>query len=450
MYKKKSYSTILLFSLATSVSIFSFINIYSKSIGEIENQLVQQLNDRLEKNSSITELEQIIFNESITKESQLQVKDITFAIADLKFDPERGHVKLLECGDGARSKYMGYDRLHGVGSLWSKWWTYMSSFNLPIWCIRMPGDPMSRETMAPNFFFDLGGKTSTGISDLQRRILTSLFEDNQKVDLVDCENYHGIALVRWGRATQTMSRFKAIFPNVLFVGDPINNLIRNKYFTNKLFVETNLQEFRPKCKICPQQYSPNLASEIISELQSNIIVIKPPNASKGRGIIFTHQENLDDTLKLILEHPEQIEDTDPDSSYGYWTTDESMANTIFLAEEYIPSKNLIIDGKVFDPTLRLIFALHKDDTGCHLTFFDGYWKLPAKSLTDEGSLTEKHKSDISASYVSSAALSPEDFQSATQMLYPALLSLYSYMLEQNKNLEDTCQYIFSQCDQDSI
>jgi hypothetical protein len=377
------------------------------------------------------------------------VQDITFSIADLKFNPATGSLKLLECGDGARSKYMGYDRLFGVGAMWTHFWNYLQQFGLPTWCVRMPGDPLSRNTMAPQLFFGMGGKNSSGVADLGRRILSTLFEQHQNVTLQDCLNYQGLVLVRWGRAEQTMARFKSIFPNVRFIGDPINNLIRNKYYTNQLFIDTGMEAFRPKCKICPQVYSPELAGQIINELQSNIIVIKPPNASRGRGVIFVHQEDLDAVLRLILLNPDQIEDRDPDSSYGYWTTDESMGNTIFLAEEYAESKHILVDGKIFDPTLRLVFALHKDQTGSHVTFFGGYWKLPAKALTDEGSLTEKHKSDISASYVSSALVTPEDLQVSSEMLRPVLATLYEYMLT-HRNSQTRSPFVFSADDgQDS-
>lgn len=418
----------------------------STDVSRMEYEILQQLAAKLLKDSGLQTPSQGF----IPPTTHHLVQDITFAIADLKFNPETGTIKLLEFGDGARSKYMGYDRLHGVGALWAQFWNYLSQFGLPMWCIRMPGDPASRNTMSPSTFFGLGGKTTSGVADLQRKLISTIFEQQQFVSLQDCFNYKALALVRWGRAAQATARFKTIFSNVLFVGDPINELIRNKYYTNQLFVETELQQYRPKCIVCPRQYSPELASQIIAELQSNIVVIKPPNASKGRGIIMAHQEELDSVLKLILLHPEQIENKDPDTSLGYWTTDESMGNTIFLAEEYIASKNIIVEGKIYDPTLRLVFALHKDHEGSHVTFFDGYWKLPAKSLTEEGTLTEKHKSDVSANAVSSAKLSPEDFQVSTNLLRPALLKLHNYILQDRENEERSCSFIFSNDDQDSI
>lgn len=431
MFKKKSQVLVFVHLITGLCTVTITAQQNDLRISEIQHAILQEVacNRTIKRTDVSIDLQK--------PPTSLPIKDITFAIADLKFNPETNTIKLLECGDGARSKYMGYDRLHGIGSLWAQFWNYLHQFNLPTWCIRMPGDPASRQTMAPDIFFSLGGKCTTGIADLQRRILSDIFEQKQAVSLQECFDYQALTLIRWGRAAQAMSQFKAIFPNVLFVGDPINEIIRNKYHTNQLFIDTELQQYRPKCIVCPLAYTPDLANTIISELQSDIVVIKPTNASKGRGVILVEKENLDSTLQLILGHPDQIENKDPDSSFGYWASDECMENTIFLAEEYISSKIVsVTDGvttKEYDPTLRLIFALHKDEQGCHVTFFDGYWKLPAKALSEEGTLTEKHKSDISANSVSSAALSAEDFEKSTSLLQPALLKLYSYIL-QNRRL----------------
>ncbi len=433
MIPKRSRTLVFVsFTLISCALLFTDVKAFSScSLSQIEYEIRQQLTKLVFKDGSTP-----------TLAAPNAIEDITFSIADLKFNPTTGSLKLLECGDGARSQYKGYDRLYGAGAMWTHFWNYLQQFGLPTWCVRMPGDPVSRETMAPKVFFGMGGNNSSGVTDLSRRMLASLFEKNNSVTLQDCLDYQALVLVRWGRAEQAMAQFKSIFPNVVFVGDPINNLIRNKYYTNKLFVDTNMEAYRPKCKVCPTTYSPDLANQIINELQSNIIVIKPPNASCGRGVIFTHQEDLDATLQLILTRPDQIKDRDPNTSYGYWTTDESMANTIFLAEEYAESKHILVDGKIYDPTLRLVFALHKDQSGSHVTFFGGYWKLPAKSLTDEGSLTEKHKSDISANAVSSALVSPEDFQVSSEMLKPVLEVLYKYMLA-NRRSELRSPFIFS-------
>jgi hypothetical protein len=107
-------------------------------------------------------------------------------------------------------------------------------------------------------------------------------------------------------------------------------------------------------------------------------------------------EHLDEMLKKILT--QKLTEKTTISCNGYTYTDEAYTfwNTYkeshFLVEEMVLSKPLVVDQKIYDPTMRVIFMLHYFNGAIKIDYLASYWKLPSKSLSEEGTLTERHKS----------------------------------------------------------
>ena len=98
-------------------------------------------------------------------------------------------------------------------------------------------------------------------------------------------------------------------------------------------------------------------------------MIKPLNASRGNGVIIVDRLMLNRELKKILVDKE----TNPnDPTYKYWITTK---NKTFLVEEFISSKIILLDGKHFDATMRVIFVLSHDMNNINIDFLGAYWKL---------------------------------------------------------------------------
>jgi hypothetical protein len=200
----------------------------------------------------------------------------------------------------------------------------------------------------------------------------------------------------------------------------------NKEKTNTLFKDPNLAAYKPRFGTYETKYTPSLADQIISDIASPVLVIKPTNSSLGSGVIIVPQEQLDQTLKLILQDKQDIITLyKRDPTYFHWTQDSS---THFIVEEFFPSKTIMVDGKPYDPTLRVMFALFNDAGHIGIHFFASYWKLPPKSLTEEGKLIEKRKSNISSQRISSARVDQDDFKKVQTLMIPMLALVYEKML----------------------
>ncbi len=361
---------------------------------------------------------------------------IAFCIADMKF-LERGEIKVLEFGEGPRSKFKGHEKLYGPQVLWKKFWDYLQTFNVPLWGIRM-NDVEHQEDMAPDYFFSMGGTATTGISDLKNQIKELLRNEDGVIKTQSCRDYKAIAMIRYGRPYRSIEKFKKIFPQVCFLGDISNKYVNSKYNTNMLFDDAFSAYFRPKCMSCSKEYTPTLAHEITNDIGGSFFVIKPVNSCRGRGVIIVERDNLDNMLQQILLRPQELADFGIDHTYGYWAFD---TNDKFLVEEFVESKPVSVDvdgnGNMqeFDGTMRLVFTIHHyQNQPPVINYLGGYWKLPAKSLSDEpADFIEKHKSDMKPNdHLSSAVIAPQDMIDAQETLSFLLVHLFKKMMEREE------------------
>ena len=81
---------------------------------------------------------------------------------------------------------------------------------------------------------------------------------------------------------------------------------------------------------------------------------------------------------------------------------------------------------LYDPTMRVVFALVYNQKNMDVVFFEGNWKLPQKSLSETGTLTEKHRSyGHDSNFLS---VEPQLLQKIEEQLREPLLILYQQML----------------------
>ncbi|MBS1987492.1 hypothetical protein JST56_00695 [Candidatus Dependentiae bacterium] len=351
--------------------------------------------------------------------------DISFGVADMKYDGKQ--VKICEFGDGAFSAFVGYDLLCGPGEMWEKFWTYLRGFDAPIWLIDPASDHDSLAVKGIDTFRSLNGHLVSNLAQLKKNVTRG-----QKGALRkrwQASRYRAIIFSMWRHKMPVVSPRAILktFPLSLCVGKFTRKQMSNKLLSNKLFNEPWMRQFRPACKVCPKKYTPMLAQSIIEELKADMFVIKPENSTLSQGVIAVMRDDLDATLRLILKKPEQLKDESIEPAYKYWAHDK---NDIFLVEAYAPSKIIQAEGKSFDATLRIAFCLHYSDGKPSVTILDGFWKFPAKSLEDEGSLIDKHISNVYiGSGVRSAKVDPADMAHIRKIMPQLLKKVYTNILE---------------------
>lgn len=351
--------------------------------------------------------------------------DLSFCIADLKYNVDT--LKILEFGEGGRSKFKGYDALFGPGMMWALFWSHLAQFQVPIWLVSMPEDPELLREINYDLFCKIGGKRAETITELQKKIDADIQEQHGIVTDQHRADYSAIVLIKKGRPTQTVNAMKGMYQKIVFIGQFTNKYVNNKFRLDSLFTSPELKKYRPLCRSCSVEYDSNLAQSLIKDFGCDVFVIKPINSSRGRGIIMVAKDQLDFTFKLILKDRAALKRTTLPEEYTYWQTYQSP---IFLVEAYEPSKPVFIDDKPYDATMRLVFTLDYKDGKLDVTIFDGYWKLPAFPLTDATcSLTEKHKSHIIPGLLSSVRISEEDKAGAKKLLEDALYKLYWQMVQ---------------------
>lgn len=351
--------------------------------------------------------------------------EISFCIADIKFDGTA--IKICEFGEGIESRFKGYEALHHKGSMWAMLWAYLKEFNLPIWFIGRSSQEYDTTSLREN-----GVKITPNLYSIEAQEDFKQAVKNSKKQKGFCQSSGIIAARTLQVHSSVITNFKEKHPEMIVLGQATNKFVRSKYHTSTLFDTNKLAAYKPKFKICTKRYSSTLAQSIIDELGCEIYVIKPIDSALGNGVLLVEKENLDDTLRIILKDRQELESFKSDMSYYHWKRDEKE---FFIVEEYAPSKTLYVNGKPYDPTMRVIFSMHNKAGNIVINFFDAYWKLPIKSLDQEGTLTEKHKSRIGSNLTCSMLVDYTDFEMVKALLSKALPKLYLKMLESSFPLQ---------------
>lgn len=356
------------------------------------------------------------------------VSDISFGIVDLKFDGE--NLKICELGEGPRSMFKGYDKLYKQGELWHRLWHFLSCLQLTPWLTTYGFTNEMRLENALSEYEELGGGYAHNLEALSK---DTVFNDCvlRKKTYDYFSLYNTVLLLRNnGYRDRSLYLFRRQHPTVLPLCDALGPFGNSKVLMNSLFEQdVALAKYRPRCLVLEKKYKKSLAKEITDKLQCDCYVIKPINSSKGNGIIVVKKRDLYQLLRKILKNPQRLPNLN-DPTYGYWLRDR---NKSFLVEEYAPSRLITVKSKQYDATMRVVFVLFNDVGRIGVTFLGSYWKLPTKSVSEAGDLTEQHKSSIKPDKIGVAEVALTDYENVKTILRKVLPALYLKMLQDREN-----------------
>lgn len=200
----------------------------------------------------------------------------------------------------------------------------------------------------------------------------------------------------------------------------------NKKLTHDLMQRYGYEHLVPRQACCARVYDPDLARRIIAELGvglEELVVLKLCNRSRAAGVLPVPAEGLDGVLREILQPPANFQAwlrqqlamgkaATLDIEWGcyeeqlrHWWSNECP---YFVAEQFCTSMFTEIDGKLYDGTMRVAFAIHRkpkrpgvpnNDPISPKTGYDnplleytppaeelevdwigGYWKLPKEDI----------------------------------------------------------------------
>ncbi len=314
--------------------------------------------------------------------------DMSFVIFDLKYNNLDG-VKICEIQPGGVSVFSGYDYLmEGNGLVPEMLCDFISKFQSNVWYTEKA--ICDKKCMLK--FASMGWKKVNNVSELKKDknfIKASL---GRVKDPYNLNNYHGILYAKPEEVSLENLREK--YPGVIIMDAALYSNIRNKHVMDALLKSSpKLSNLRPISKIYPKKYSKNLVHSIFQEIESDIFVIKPISSTKGQGVIIIDKDNLDSTLEYILsKENKRALSSNPESAYSYWASDKQA---LFLVEQFIesiPVEAPQFDNKLYDGTMRVVGLLLYHQQKVKFELLEAHWKLPKKSISDIGTITEKHKS----------------------------------------------------------
>lgn len=348
--------------------------------------------------------------------------DASFLLADLKFSEKRG-VKICEIQHGVLSTFSGDKFSHGEPGI------------IPVNFYHTLSQYFDRSWAISNYFAEIQiRKLFEQAPEWSTYNNIALVEKDPKFqyraslpvyDPYDINSYHGFLVTRVAKVNDYLA-FKKKYPGIILLDAAARSYWIDKHKMTQLFLKNKtLASYKPKCELYRKKYSKSLAREIIEEIQSEIFVIKPRGAFHGKGVIIVDRENLDSTLKYILKRSSKLK-KDPDPSYNHWYRDKADS---FLVEEFVESDPISIahlDNRVYQPTMRVAFLLVYSNNQIDVKFLGGYWMLPESSLSEKGTLNNKHKACCKGSYY--CKIDPQVMSKVEQQLNIALPLLYEQML----------------------
>jgi len=342
-------------------------------------------------------------------------KDLSCLIVDLKYDGNT--IKILEFGNIMTSILSSHESIFGKGIIWKRFYDYLQELDLPLWCIGNPTKPKHATFISFAELIKLGAFTSPSLEQFEQ-------------DLGDSKPKGILAISSYYTEKKKNENLKDMFPGFLFLNEIVYGYAMNKYRTNILFYDKELALYKPQWRVYPKIYSSYVVNKIKNDFDSDLLVIKPVNASLGRGVIIVEKKDLDKTLKTIFTDIKTIEDAES-SSYNYWAKDK---NREFLVESFEPSKPIVLDGQRYDAKIRVAFVLSCWNGKLHLKFLGSYWKTAEKSIDQAGTLIEKHKSKVGKGG-KKAPLSCQDAKHVYEMLSYVLPKLYIKMMAMEKDID---------------
>lgn len=377
-----------------------------------------------------------------TKSIQALPADITFGVADIKLD-DAGRVTVCEGGDGHYASlrecnitFNGHQYWQ-TAPFWGIFWNYIHQFKLPMWHIgaRGPAHALALEEHAR-----LGGAYFKRFADLEKdpqfvRNCKHIREQRRRDGVLTrahaISDYAGIvtyyAFAERDRDGKEFTAFKERHPELLVVNAVARDYLKRKDRMYQLFSDAGLTDFIPQFNVYPSDYSPELVAQILAEFPQEKLIIKPVWSSLSCGVNAIDRQGLDGLLRMILRDKHRVP-VHAGRGLTYW---RSMHDKNFVVCAYMPSKTLVVNDKMYDPTMRIVFMLHRDAGLARVNLLGGFWKIPVKSLDESVPLTEKHVTIAHAGdQYTGIIVAQKDMQQLKKTFEPALLRAYEVMLQQ--------------------
>ncbi len=313
--------------------------------------------------------------------------DIGFFIADLKYNQKDG-VKICEVQHGVLSAFKGYDHLSIEKGLMEEGFLEQL-FRFQSNVFYRTNDPWS--PYLKNKLKDHGAITFSSIGRLtqdDRFLQTALTPPVDPANLLD---YHCVVITS-PKILSSVEEFKRMYPGALVLDRSSYPYWKDKFTMSQLFRgDEILETIKPEWGLYPKKYTHSLAQTIYEDLHGAIFVIKPRGAFKGSGVLIVGRDDLDHVLGLIIDHKQSLKRSkDPDLKFWANETRDS-----FIVERFYPSDPLpapLLDNQLYDGTMRVVFVMSYHNGQIEVDFIGSYWKLPALSLSKDGSLNERYKS----------------------------------------------------------
>ena len=263
--------------------------------------------------------------------SQIPV-DITFLIADLKYNEKQG-IKICEIQPGSLSVFNGYDYIKdGYGLVPKMFCNFTKQFQKLGWYIF--------HDVSDNKFKDIllekGWTTEESLETLLRNPFFLSIARMPVHDPYNLLDYHGILWARQWKS-MPMEDFRYYFPGVILIDGAVFPYKGDKFKMGQLLAaDERLKKIKPQWSAYPKLFSEELIKQILQDIPSNILVIKPMKSTRGNGIIIIQREDLEPTLKYILTEDSDNLENNPDPSYNHWGHDPCKG---FIVEEFVESES---------------------------------------------------------------------------------------------------------------
>jgi hypothetical protein len=312
--------------------------------------------------------------------------DLIYLVADLKFNHDQG-IQICEIQQGRASRFTGIDFIfQDTGVIAKQLAIVFKAYHETGWFLLSDiRDPHTRDALR-----EIGWK---GVEDVEELVNDPGFRSIAEKPLnhaASISDFGGVLFVRQ-TSLKAIDQFKNAYPSILIIDEATFGYSGDKLKCNNLFKDDSIRGYKPKWRLYNKSYHSGLAAQIVEDLRTDLVVIKPRHAAKGYGVIICSAEHLDKTLEYILTESDFLEE-DPDPSYRYCLYDKSGS---FIVEAYVPSDPTSVahlEDRFFDPTMRVVYVIAHTDGATYLHFLGSYWKLPSASLDEEGSLNDLHKS----------------------------------------------------------
>ncbi len=351
--------------------------------------------------------------------------DMSFIVIDLKYNQNDG-VKVCEIQQGLGCVFYGVEHIEGKKNAFGEiFCDYLFPYFQRNWYVRPRISPEITSILKKNsnwtrlFSFD----------EVVTKQEIKKYAQTKVKDPSSLSSYHGLVISHYKLISESaLKKVKGlIVMNRAFLPIFGSELFSDKRLMSELFdKDERLRKIKPKWKSYNKGYSEELIEQINQDFPGDIIVIKPRVGLQGRGIAIIRKEELPAILEYVFSGVTELAD-DPDPTYNWWAQD-SFSD--FIVEEFIESDPILaphLSDDYYDGTMRVPVILTYDRGEIQVHCLYMWWKLPTRTLSEECSLTDKHKS-YSLRVDNHMFVEDEIKEKVKDQLVEALPALYEQLL----------------------